>query len=125
MSEASASRAINRLTIGYIVIIAALMAYSSEGGWKIIGIMFGETAFALPMVIAGQMFSWFKRERARRLILLFIVAFPIFSAIEFYMTFAGSRDAQYQLVLLLIPMIGFPAILATGIVAAFLDRDGD
>jgi hypothetical protein len=112
-------RAITGLTAAYIIIMATTMFYSYDPGSKISGIIFGEALFSSPIIISCILSLFLKRFEARGVMLLFGVGFSIFSLSVFYSTFAGERDAQYQLTLLLIPAVGFPAVAIAGAIAAF------
>lgn len=82
-------------------------------------VAFAELAFASPVIIAFFLALTFRVVAARRSLLVFDVGFCIFSLLVFVITFVGGHDAQYQLVLLVIPLIGFPAVVIVGLVAAF------
>ncbi|MDR3572197.1 MAG: hypothetical protein P4L81_08525 [Candidatus Pacebacteria bacterium] len=80
---------------------------------------FAEAAFALPMIIAFFLALIFRGVEARRSLLFFEIGFSIFSILVFVRTFTGEHDAQYQLAVLVIPLIGFPAVVIAGVIAAF------
>jgi len=40
----------------------------------------------------------------------------------FVRTFTGEHDAQYQLAVLVIPLIGFPTVVIAGVIAAFSSK---
>lgn len=60
------------------------------------------------------------RVEARIVFLGFAVVYSIFTALMFCWTFGFEHDAGYQLVLLLIPPIGYVGVVAAGLSAAFV-----
>ena len=111
-------RAITTLTAGYMLIMAAAMFYTSDAGAKLSGIAIGEVAFSSPMIISYVLSLFLKSFEARCVMLVFGAIFSIFALFMFYSTFVGEHDAQYQLALLLIPFVGFPAVAIAGVIAA-------
>lgn len=115
-------RAIAVLTAAYILIMAAAMSYLSDPGERISGMIFGETVFASPMIVACLLAKVVKRVDAREILLLFGIAYLILTVIVFVDTFTGEKDAQYQLALILIPLVGIPALAVAAVIAIFLNR---
>ena len=81
-----------------------------------------EALFGAPLLIACGLSMWLNSVQARRIFLGFAVGYIIFSWAVFHSTFTGEHDAQYQLLLLQIPMIGFPALLIVGVIAGQFGR---
>jgi hypothetical protein len=106
------------LTAAYVVVMALVFSTGSTNS-TVEGVLFGEILFAGPMVIAYALSIWMRRVEAHRVLLAFQVGFSILTAIIYNWTFAGEHDAQYQLTLLFIPLIGFPAVAIAGLAAAF------
>jgi len=116
-------KAIVGLTLVYVIVIAiAFSAFITSRGSTVDNVLFGEAVFALPMVISSVLAVAIQRATARRILLIFEIAFSIFSLAVFVSTFTGEHDAQYQLVLLAIPLVGFPAIAIAGALAAVSPR---
>ena len=116
--RATAEAAIAALTVAYVLVIATVMFYSYDTGWKIFGLLLGETLFSGPMLIAYGLSRLRTSDAARRVLLGFQVGFSIFTFIIFLATFTGEHEAQYQLSLLTIPLFGFPAVVIAGLIAA-------
>lgn len=113
-------RAVTGLTTGYVVVIAIVFSvFITSSDSKISSVEFAEAAFALPMIIAFFLALIFRGVEARRSLLFFEIVFSIFSMLVFVRTFTGEHDAQYQLAVLVIPLIGFPAVVIAGVIAAF------
>jgi hypothetical protein len=112
-------RAITGLMTVYVVATAiAFSVFITSSDSTISNVIFAESAFALPMVIACFLGLIFRGATARRSLLFFEIGFLIFSLLVFISTFAGEHDAQYQLAVLVIPLIGFPAVAIAGVIAA-------
>ena len=77
---------------------------------KIEWILFGEALFAGPIIISGVLSILMARIEARITLLGFAIGYWILTALVFYWTFGFEHDAQYQLMLFLIPIVGFPII---------------
>jgi predicted N-acetyltransferase YhbS len=60
------------------------------------------------------------RLEARIILLGYGVGYSILTALTFYWTFGFEHDAQYQLMLFLIPMFGFPTVAIAGLAAAMI-----
>jgi hypothetical protein len=113
-------RAISALTTGYVVVVAIVFSvFITSSGSAISNVVFAEAAFALPMMIAFFLALIFRGVIARRSLLFFEIGFSIFSLLVFVSAFTGEHDAQYQLAALVIPLIGFPAVVIAGVIAAF------
>jgi len=91
-----------------------------DDGWRIDGIIFGEVLFATPMMIAYGLSRLRTSEGARQVLLGYEIGYSLLTLIVFWTSFAGEHDAQYQLTLFLIPLIGFPSAAIAGLVAARL-----
>ncbi len=113
-------RTIFGLTVACVLIMAATMAHISDAGAKMSGVAFGEALFSTPMIIACLLSLVMRRTEPRRVLLTFEIAFSILTLLVFVNTFAGEHDAQYQLALLFIPLIGFPGVVIAGVIAALL-----
>lgn len=111
-------RAILGLTAAYVLILAVMMFNLSSVGSGISNIIFGEALFALPMMAACVVAAFLKRAEGRRVMFVFQIAYSILSVAVFYSTFAVEHDAQYQLALFFIPLIGFPTVAIAGAIAA-------
>jgi len=74
------------------------------------------------MIIAFLLALIFHDSEARRSFLVFEIGFSIFSLLVFVRTFTGEHDAQYQLAVLVIPLIGFPTVVIAGVIAAFSSK---
>ncbi len=117
-------RAVTGLTTAYVFVIAIVFSvFITSSGSTISNVAFAETAFALPMIIAFFLASIFRGARSRRSLLYFAIGFSIFSLLVFVRTFTGKHDAQYQLAVLAIPLIGFPAVVIAGVIAAFSPKN--
>jgi hypothetical protein len=81
-------------------------------------LLLGEALVAGPMIIAGGLSILIRRVEARRLIVGFQVANILITLTIFHSTFSGEHDAQYQLELLLIPVIGYGGILFAALLVA-------
>jgi hypothetical protein len=111
-------RAIIGLTTAYVLVIA----FGFDRASGISQMLSTQALFSVPMAIACIESVFLKRAESRRVMLVFQIVYSIISAAVIYRTFAGERDAQYQLNLLLIPLIGFPSVLIAGLIAAFWKR---
>ena len=69
------------------------------------------------MLIAAVLSLLLSRRAARMGLLVFALGYSALTAIVWYSTFSGEHDAQYQLALLVIPMIGFPCVAVVGLAA--------
>jgi CHASE2 domain-containing sensor protein len=116
-------RLLTAVTVVYVLIIAGIfLFFISSFGPKIDDVLLGEAVFASPVIIAYGLAMWFNSVPARRTLLGFDVAFALFSWLIFHQTFSNDEEAQYQLLLLKIPMIGFPCLLMAGALAALYGR---
>ena len=117
--EAMPGRNWDRLTVAlaaaYTLTIALALRPSDASG-----LLFSEGLFAGPVILACLLSTLLVRLRARIILLGFAVGYSILSAIIFYWTFGFEHDAQYQLILLLIPMLGFPSLVVAGLFAAIM-----
>ena len=111
------------LTAAYVLAIA-LFVYISGGdpSFRVQALGFAEALFSTPLLIACALAIWLNSVQARRALFGFAVGYIIFTLDAFYSTFIGEHDAQYQLLLLQIPMIGFPALLIVGVIAGLFGR---
>lgn len=106
--------AIVGLTVAYMLALGFAFRISSIPDF--LGL---ECMFAGPMIIACVLAMVMTRPKARRVILGFQVAYIFATLIISISTFSGERDAQYQLQLLLIPLLGFLGVTVAGVLAAF------
>lgn len=83
-------------------------------------LLFGEALFAGPMIIASGLSILMRRVEARRAIVVFQLAYILITLTTFHSTFSGEHDAQYQLELLLIPVLGYGAILFAAVLAPII-----
>jgi hypothetical protein len=102
-------------------IAAALVFYpgpdlSPKGEW----LLLAEGMFAGPMIIASALSILMRRLGARQAIAGFQVGYIVITLMLSYSTLTGEHDAQYQLALLFIPLVGFIGIAATGLITAFV-----
>lgn len=114
-------RAITGLTAAYVIALAAVMTSSGESANAV---LIDEVVFASPMLIAYALSRWVVHAGGRIILLGFEILFSVFSFAVFYWTFTGEHDAQYQLALLAIPLLGFPTIVIVGAVAASVREKG-
>ena len=82
-------------------------------------LLLGEALFAGPMFLAGILSMLMRQVEARRAIFQFQVGYIFITLAIYYLTFTGEHDAQYQLALLFIPLVGFPWVVLVGLIAAF------
>ena len=106
--------AILGLTAAYMLTLMFAILPSSASELLVL-----ECIFAGPMMIACVLAMVMARPEARRVILGFQVAYIFATLIIFISTFSGERDAQYQLQLLLVPLVGFVGVTVAGVLAAF------
>ena len=116
-------RAITGLTAAYVIVLAIVMFQLSDAGSRASGIGFGEAMFASPMIVAYVVSLFVKSAEDRRVMFVFEVIFSVFSAVIFWSTFARESDAQYQLALFIIPLIGLPSVAIAGMIAMFGHRE--
>lgn len=110
------------ITIAYFLAIAAFMAHVSDHVPSASGLAVYEAIFSTPMIVACLLALFMRRDKSRRVLLMFQLAFSAFTLVVFVLTFAGEHDAQYQLALLLVPLIGIPSVLIAGIIAALAGK---
>lgn len=106
------------LTAVYALAIAVAFypsAYVPEKGQEL---LFTEAVFSGPILLAVILSILMRRVEARRTMVVFQVGYIFITFAICYLTFAGEHDAQYQLALLFIPLIGFPGVVVAGLVAA-------
>jgi hypothetical protein len=85
---------------------------------KVEMLLLGEALFVGPMIIAGVLSTLMRRVEARRMIVGLQIAYILITLTTFHSTFTGEHDAQYQLELSLIPVLGYGAILFAAVLAA-------
>ena len=112
--------AIGALTVSYALAIAALALYTYDAGWKVAGLLFDEVLFSGPMLLAYGLSRMRTSDAASRTLLGFGVGYSILTVIIVVATFSGEPEAQYQLRLFLIPLIGLPPVVVAGLIAARL-----
>ena len=83
-------------------------------------ILLAEALFAGPMIIASMLSLFIRRLEARRVFAGFQIGYIVMALVTYGSTFTGEHDAQYQLALLGIPILGYLGILVAGIVAVSL-----
>jgi ABC-type cobalamin transport system permease subunit len=106
------------LTAAYALIIAIAFQPAAGASSKAFDLLVSEVLFAGPLIATCILSILMARVGARNILLFYAVAYSILTAITFYWTFGFEHDAQYQLMLLLIPMFGFPSVVAAGLIAA-------
>ena len=106
--------AILGLTVAYMLTLVFAFPPSNA-----LDLLIGECMFAGPMMIACALAMVMTRTEAHRVILGFQVAYILATLIISISTFSGEQDAQYQLQLLLIPLVGFVGVTVAGVLAAF------
>ena len=106
--------AILGLTAAYMLTL--VFAFSVSSALEFLAM---ECMFAGPMIIACVLAMVMTRVEARRVILGFQVAYILATLMISISTFSGERDAQYQLQLLLVPLVGFLGVTVAGVLAAF------
>ena len=107
-------RAILGLTAAYMLTLLFTFSVSSA-----IDFLVMECMFAGPMFIACVLAMVVTRSEARRVILGFQVAYILCTLIISISTFSGEPEAQYQLQLLLVPLVGFLGVTVAGVLAVF------
>lgn len=112
-------RAIAGITVAYIIVMAAIMLSLSDTSTAVFAILVGEAVFASPIMIAYALSRWLVSFEARLILLIYQALYSLLTIFIFYSTFAGEpADAQYQLAILWIPIVGFPALVLTGLLAS-------
>jgi len=106
------------MTAAYALFFAVTLPEDSPS--KVDALVFWESLFAGPMLIAGVLSILMARVEARIVLLGFAVAYSIVTALMFYWAFGFEHDAGYQLALLLIPPIGYLGVVAAGLSAFFI-----
>ena len=106
------------LTVAYALFFAVTLPANSPS--KIDALLFWEGLFAGPIMIACIGSILMARVEARIILLGFAVGYSILTAIIFYWTFGFEHDAQYQLMLFLIPILGFPSVAVLGLAAVMI-----
>jgi hypothetical protein len=106
------------LTAAYALFSALTLPANSPS--KVDALLFWEGFFAGPMMIACVLSILMSRIEARIILLGFAVGYSILTALVFYWTFGFEHDAQYQLMLFLIPILGFPAVAILGLSALMI-----
>jgi hypothetical protein len=112
-------RAITGLTAAYLIVLAIVMFQLSPAGSRTSGIAIGEAMFASPIIISYVVSILVNSVEDRRVMLVFDVLFSVFAAVIFVTTFAREGDAQYQLALFIIPLIGLPTVAIAGMISIF------
>jgi hypothetical protein len=116
-------KAIIGLTAAYAIAVAIVFAgFVISSPSSISNIALAEAAFALLMMIACFLALIIRSVIARRVLLVFEIGFSILSLLILVSTFTGEHDAQYQLAVLAIPLMGFPAVAIPGVIAALSPR---
>ena len=103
------------LTAAYALFFAVTLPANSPS--KVDALLFWEGLFAGPMMIACILSIFLARVEARIILLGFAIGYSILTALTFYWTFGFEHDAQYQLMLFLIPILGFPFVAVLGLAA--------
>jgi hypothetical protein len=111
--------AIVGLTAAYVL---ALAVWSYEPEMGVGSVLIGEGLFGVPMIIACGLSLWLDSVGARRTLLTFVIFYVLFSFATYYSVFTGEEDAQYQLLLLQVPVIGFPLLVVAGVAAGSFGR---
>lgn len=107
------------LTATYILVMA-LVDYPPPDWPKVEWWLLSEELFWGPMIVAGFLSILMRRVEARRVTVGFQVGYILMTLTTFHSTFTGEHDAQYQLALLFIPLIGYPGVVGAGLIAACL-----
>jgi peptidoglycan/LPS O-acetylase OafA/YrhL len=123
--EAPNKRAMLWATIGLTVAYALYFAVTlptntSDAQFFWDALFFWEGLFGGPMAIACILSIFLARVEARIILLGFAVGYSILTALIFYWTFGFEHDAQYQLMLFLIPILGFPSVAVLGLAAIMI-----
>lgn len=106
------------LTAAYALFFALTLPANSPS--KVDALLFWEGYFATPMMIAAILSMLIARLEGRIILLGFAVGYSILTALVFYLTFGFEHDAQYQLMLFLIPILGFPCVAVLGLAAVMI-----
>lgn len=118
-------RATTGITVGYVILVAALMMYGSEAGSRVSGVFLGEIFFSSPMLAGWLVARMIKRPNSRSIMLVFLIGYALVSALTYYGILTGEHDAQWQLSFFLIPMAGFAAVVIFGAVAFMWRRSAN
>jgi ABC-type cobalamin transport system permease subunit len=102
------------LTAAYALVTAYLLCPPASEGQDL---LMGQGLFTGPMIVSAVLSMLMRRVEARRTLLRFGIAYSIMTAGMFSWTFGFEHDAQYQLTLLLIPVLGYPAVAVAGLAA--------
>jgi hypothetical protein len=106
------------LTAAYALFFAVTLPANSHP--KVDALLFWEGLFAGPMMIGCILSILLARVEARIILLGFAIGYSILTALTFYWTFGFEHDAQYQLMLFLIPILGFPSVAILGLAAVMI-----
>ena len=109
------------LTAAYVLAVALLPHLPEpDRRTEVEMLLLGEVLFAGPMIIASGLSILMRGSEARRVIVGFQVAYILITLATFHSTFSGEHDAQYQLELLLIPVVGYGGLLFAAALAAII-----
>lgn len=109
------------LTAAYVLAVALLPHLPDPDlRAEVETLLFGEALFAGPMIIAGVLSILMSRVEPRRMIVGLQAAYILITLITFHSTFTGEHDAQFQLELLLIPVLGYGAMLLAAVLAVII-----
>jgi hypothetical protein len=108
------------LTAAYAIATALLFYPPPQIPSKGQALILVEATFAGPVIIACALSIFMARLEARLTLVGFEVVYCLVTVAIFYWTFGFEHGAQYQLMLLFIPIIGFPAVVAAGLAAAMV-----
>ena len=118
----ASKRSLMWLTVGLAAAYALFFALTlpANSPSKVDALLFWEGYFASPMMIAAFLSMLIARLEGRIILLGFAVGYSILTALVFYLTFGFEHDAQYQLMLFLIPILGFPCVAVLGLAAVMI-----
>jgi hypothetical protein len=108
------------LTAAYALVMAFLLYPPPYVPSKGEDLLMTQAVFTGPIMISNILAMLMRRVEARVTLLGFGIGYSILTALIFYSTFGFEHDAGYQLMLFLIPILGFPAVGIAGLTAVFV-----
>lgn len=106
------------LAVLYTLTVVAV--FGKDNAQNLGAFFFGFALFTSPLLLSGLIAAFLRSSVACRLMSGFSSAFCILALAMFAWTFGPEHDAQYQLALLLIPIVGIPSAITVGMIATYL-----
>ena len=110
-------------TVGIAVAYALTMALVFQlggGSSRVEESLIMGCLFTGPMMIACVLSLLMNGAQARRVIIGFQIGYIFATVLIFWSTFSGEHEAQYQLALLFIPVVGFIGVVTAGAIATWV-----